>query len=127
MEACAALVEGPAPITPPQDEQQRQQRHLPAPKALEADFDGLSVSGTQSPCSPSSSSSERAQRGAQCTPPSTVSDSDDCAGSSSGDLAAAAAAAGPHLAPPKWRQAQHDLQEPILSPSSERFCLLPVK
>lgn len=120
------------PITPEQPQERLQHHDMPVPKALAAQFDGLSVgSGAASPGSPRSpfaaGGSRQQQRGAAST---TTSDSDDCGGSgdgSSGDLAAAAAAAGPHLDPPRWRQAVHDLEEPILSASSERFCLLPVK
>lgn len=107
---------------------------MPAPKALAAHFDGLSVgSGAASPDSPRSPFAAGGSRQQQAggAGSATTSDSDDCSGSggdgSSGDLAAAAAAAGPHLDPPRWQQAAHDLEEPILSPSSERFCLLPVK
>lgn len=126
VEECAA-----GPITPEQQQERLQHHDLPQPKALAAQFDGLSVgSGAASPGSPRSpfaaGGSRQQQRGAGSA---TTSDSDDCSGgdSSSGDLAAAAAAAGPHLDPPRWRQAAHDLEEPILSPTSERFCLLPVK
>lgn len=119
------------PITPEQPQERLQHHDMPARKALAAQFDGLSVgSGAASPGSPRSpfaaGGSRQQQRGAG----SATSDSDDCGGSgdgSSGDLAAAAAAAGPHLDPPRWQQAVHDLEEPILSASSERFCLLPVK
>lgn len=114
------------PVTPPQDHEERPQRDEMAPKALAAEFDGLSLSGGDaSPRSPFSSSGDREQRG---QPPASSTSDDDCGGcSSSGDLAAAAAAAGAHLQLPRWRQAAHDKEEPILCPNSERFCLLPVK
>ena len=121
------------PITPEQQQERVQHHDMPAPKALAAQFDRLSVGGGDaSPGSPRSPFAAGSSRGAQQrgAGSATTSDSDDCGSGgagSSGDLAAAAAAAGPHLEPPKWRQAAHDLEEPILSPTSERFCLLPVK
>lgn len=131
-----------APTTPPQDgeQQQRPQRgELPAPKDLAVHFGsmGLASSGETSPRSPFAADHEQQRRAAAAG--STTSE--DCGsptgsgggggggtpiGSVASDLAAAAAAADPPEEP-RWRQAPHDRQEPILQSSSERFCLLPIK
>lgn len=126
------------PLTPAQEQERLQRGELLAPIKLEAQFAALSmevgVSGEASPRSLLAAGRLQPQR---ATPGS--SSSDDCgspaaaAGTGSGatvgsvgsDLAEAAASADPQQ--PRWRQAPHDREEPILRPNGERFCLLPVK
>ena len=117
-----------APITPPQDLERLQRGELPAPKALEQQFDGLAVCEDTSPRSPLGTSHSsnpgllQQGPGAALAPSSAASD-DGSSGSDGGSAAAAAAEEGR----PQWRQAGHDREEPILRSNSERFCLLPVK
>jgi hypothetical protein len=119
-----------APITPPQDPERVQRGELPAPKALEQQFDGLTVCEDTSPRSPlgtsHSSNPGLLQRGpGAALAPSSAGSDDGTSGSEGGGGGSSAAAAEEER--PQWRQADHDREEPILRSNSERFCLLPVK
>lgn len=113
---------------------------MPAPKALERQFDGLAVGQQEdrsaSPRSPLSSSPAR-QQGSDASaqqqreqqqqqqqhpaPPSLPTDTD------SGGESPVRGGSAADLPAEGWRLAPHDLEEPILRSNSERFCLLPVK
>jgi hypothetical protein len=119
----------PPPITPgcsPIEARQQHKGELPAPKALEAEFDAsVRLQHAESPRSPFGSGSSSSQQ--QRASPQAASDSDTCSTvcGSAADLAASAAAQD--TPQESWEQASHDHKEPILQSNSERFCLLPVK
>ena len=122
-----------APITPLKDLERLQRGLPPAPKTLEQQFDGLAVCEDTSPRSPlatsHSSNPGLLQRGpgAAVASSSSAASDDGSSGAGSSASGSGCGAAAEEDERPQWRQANHDLGEPILRPNSERFCLLPVK
>ena len=124
-----SLTGGDAPITPQLDELRQQRVELPAPKALLGDFDRLHLEDAEAPAAPALLP-EQQQRGKapadeSSSGSSSCSSSGGGGGGGGGDDSAVAPAEGATQLP--WQQANHDQDEPILQPNSERFCLLPVK
>lgn len=117
---------------------------LPTPQKLEVSFEGLRVEGQEEAASPRSPRSPVAPPPDRSVSSSGASSAGGFSSSDAGDQQLGDGAAAPpppaasaadvaaalgdlDAAPRQWVQAAHDREEPILTPSSERFCLLPVK